>query len=142
MKNLKITKDYIRTIIANDFNQKISNLVDYDIVNFLINSTFNFSIECTLDDDKIDDQDWLDYFENEFITLYKTTLFGYLKDSELVDNLSQYLSKNIFYNVSNDGKNIQELRDYISTNIKGIEILNQNDSPYNVELSVFFKKNQ
>jgi hypothetical protein len=148
--NESVSDHKVYTEIKNDFNQEIAELVNYQVVDILDSiPDIHWTIESKIDESKIDDSEqWLELFEEPFVVLYrKPGKFKTLKDSELVKplnvDLSNYIEKDIFYtaqsNLDRNGR--EKLKSYLTSKISGIKFLDQDDTPYNVDLVASFSVN-
>lgn len=149
--------DDVYLTINNDFGDKISKLVDYEIVDIIskIPNT-EWTIQGRLDENKIDEtEEWVESFEDLFVTIYKEQgKYGHMTDTQLSHiisdslNLSDYLTDDIFYTVTanqewyshdNPKQPIQRLYNYIKDKIENIQFLKQNDTPFNKKMVVSFR---
>jgi hypothetical protein len=136
----------MKTEIEKDFNKEVADLVDYDIIEILnsIPEIKDWNIMSKIDETKIDGtEEWLEFFDEPFIRIYsKPGKYPTGKDTDFIEvDLSNFIEKNIFYTVYTglDINGRERIKELLKSKIDNIELLDQDDTPFDINLVTSFR---
>jgi hypothetical protein len=132
--------------IEKDFNKDVADLVDYDVVDILnsIPEIDDWRIMVKIDETKLDGtEEWLEFFDEPFIRIYsKPGKYSTGKDTDFIEvDLSYFIEKDIFYTASTglDRTGRERIKELLKSKIVNIELLYQDDTPFDIDLVTSFR---